>query len=211
MWPASFASVQPTVGCVRASLVDVRHRREEAVTCWHLHGEAAGMGQVHKPVNDTALAAMGDGDLAAPVMAQLAQVPRRRGVGSWCGRARWTRPSPPTEGHSDAQPALRRHGHFGWVEASTLIGDEDWDVVILVRYPTRRQFLDMPLILTMWPSRRSALRRRRFTCRDRAGTSEGLRRHAGYRRRAKGRRNDETRSAKLAMSVNWRVRRRVRR
>ena len=89
------------------------------MTCWHLNGETAGMGQVHKPLNNTALAAMGDGDLAAPVMAQLAQVPRRRGVGPWCGRAHWTRPSPPTEGHFDARPALRRHGHFGWVEAST--------------------------------------------------------------------------------------------
>lgn len=26
---------------------------------------------------------------------------------------------------------------------NTLIGDEDWDMIILVRYPTRRQFVDM--------------------------------------------------------------------
>lgn len=26
---------------------------------------------------------------------------------------------------------------------NTIIGDEDWDVVILVRYPTRQHFLDM--------------------------------------------------------------------
>ena len=26
---------------------------------------------------------------------------------------------------------------------NTVIGDEDWDTMILVRYPTRRQFLDM--------------------------------------------------------------------
>ena len=26
---------------------------------------------------------------------------------------------------------------------NTLIGDEDWDMIILVRYPTRRQFADM--------------------------------------------------------------------
>lgn len=25
----------------------------------------------------------------------------------------------------------------------TIIGDEDWDIVILVRYPTRRQFIEM--------------------------------------------------------------------
>jgi uncharacterized protein (DUF1330 family) len=26
---------------------------------------------------------------------------------------------------------------------NTIIGDEDWDIVILVRYPTRRQFVEM--------------------------------------------------------------------
>ncbi len=25
----------------------------------------------------------------------------------------------------------------------TVIGDEEWDVILLVRYPTRRQFVDM--------------------------------------------------------------------
>jgi uncharacterized protein (DUF1330 family) len=41
------------------------------------------------------------------------------------------------------------HPRFGgepiWMgrALNTIIGDEDWDVVILVRYPTRRQFLDM--------------------------------------------------------------------
>jgi len=41
------------------------------------------------------------------------------------------------------------HPRFGgeaiWMGRSirSVIGDEDWDLVILVRYPTRRQFLEM--------------------------------------------------------------------
>jgi len=42
----------------------------------------------------------------------------------------------------------------------SIIGDEDWDVVILVRYPTRRQFVDMtqdPDYLKIAPIRSAAL------------------------------------------------------
>jgi len=41
------------------------------------------------------------------------------------------------------------HPRFGgepiWMgrASGTIIGDEDWDLVILVRYPTRRQFIEM--------------------------------------------------------------------
>ena len=41
------------------------------------------------------------------------------------------------------------HPRFGgepiWMGQAnnTIIGDEDWDIVILVRYPTRRQFVEM--------------------------------------------------------------------
>jgi uncharacterized protein (DUF1330 family) len=42
----------------------------------------------------------------------------------------------------------------------TVIGDEDWDVVILVRYPTRQHFIDMvtdPDYLAIAPMRTAAL------------------------------------------------------
>lgn len=43
---------------------------------------------------------------------------------------------------------------------TTIIGDEGWDVVILVRYPTRKQFVDMikdPDYQTIAPIRAAAL------------------------------------------------------
>ena len=101
------------------------------------------MGSVHK--NDGALAAMADGDLDEPVV-MLNLLKYREvaddgyGVDGLSGRDAYSK-----YGRAFAELNPRFGGEPIWMGRGhrSIIGDEEWDVIILVRYPTRRQFVDM--------------------------------------------------------------------
>ncbi len=118
------------------------------------------MGQVDK--DEAALAAMAAGDLDAPVV--MLNLLRYRetardgaGVDGKTGRAAY-------EVYGEAFAKL--HPRFGgepvWMgrALNSIIGNEEWDVVMLVRYPARRQFVEMmrdPDYLAIAPVRAAAL------------------------------------------------------
>ena len=95
--------------------------------------------------NEGALATMAEGDLDEPVV-MLNLLNYRDlaepgfGVDGLSGREAYG-----VYGRKFAELNPRFGGEPIWMgrALNTIIGDEDWDVVILVRYPTRRQFLDM--------------------------------------------------------------------
>ena len=101
------------------------------------------MGQTD--TNETAVAAMVDGDPEEPVV-MLNLLNYRDlaepgfGVDGLSGREAYG-----VYGRKFAELNPRFGGEPIWMgrALNTIIGDEDWDVVILVRYPTRRQFTDM--------------------------------------------------------------------
>ena len=101
------------------------------------------MGQVDK--KDQALQAMATGDPTEPVvMLNLLRYRERAaegfGVDGLSGREAYG-----IYGRKFAELNPRFGGEPIWMGQAlhSLIGTEDWDVVILVRYPTRQQFLDM--------------------------------------------------------------------
>ena len=95
--------------------------------------------------NEGALATMAEGDLDEPVV-MLNLLNYRDlaepgfGVDGLSGREAYG-----IYGRKFAELNPRFGGEPIWMgrALNTIIGDEDWDVVILVRYPTRRQFLEM--------------------------------------------------------------------
>ena len=101
------------------------------------------MGQID--TNETAVAAMVDGDLDEPVV-MLNLLNYRDlaepgfGVDGLSGRDAYG-----VYGRKFAELNPRFGGEPIWMgrALNTIIGDEDWDIVILVRYPTRRQFVEM--------------------------------------------------------------------
>ena len=101
------------------------------------------MGQID--TNETAVAAMVDGDPDEPVV-MLNLLSYRDlaepgfGVDGLSGREAYG-----VYGRKFAELNPRFGGEPIWMgrALNTIIGDEDWDVVILVRYPTRRQFVEM--------------------------------------------------------------------
>lgn len=110
-----------------------------------------------------ALAAMAEGDLDEPVvMLNLLRYRERAadgfGVDGMSGRDAY--------GVYGRRFAEEMHPRYGgepiWMGRGlhSIIGPEDWDVVILVRYPTRRQFVAMlndPDYRAMAPIRAAAL------------------------------------------------------
>ena len=101
------------------------------------------MGQIE--TNETAVAAMVDGDPDEPVVMlnllnyrDLAEP--GSGVDGLTGREAYG-----VYGRKFAELNPRFGGEPIWMgrALNTIIGDEDWDIVILVRYPTRRQFVEM--------------------------------------------------------------------
>jgi uncharacterized protein (DUF1330 family) len=101
------------------------------------------MGHVDK--NDGALAAMGREDSTEPVV--MLNLLRYRetaapghGVDGLSGREAYGE-----YGRAFAELNPRFGGTPIWMGRglNSIIGDEEWDVVILVRYPTRQQFVDM--------------------------------------------------------------------
>ena len=101
------------------------------------------MGHVNK--NDDALAAMAEGDPDEPVvMLNLLKyrdvAESGHGVDGMTGREAYS-----AYGRAFAELNPRFGGAPIWMGRglNSIIGDESWDVVILVRYPTRRQFVDM--------------------------------------------------------------------
>ena len=95
--------------------------------------------------NEVALATMAEGDLDEPVV--MLNLLRYRdlaepgfGVDGLSGREAYG-----VYGRKFADLNPRFGGEPIWMgrALNTIIGDEDWDVVILVRYPTRRQFIDI--------------------------------------------------------------------
>ena len=95
--------------------------------------------------NDEAIVAMGTGDLVAPIV--MLNLLRYRdvaesgfGVDGLSGRDAY---------HVYGKAFAELHPRFGgepiWMGRglNTVIGTDEWDVVILVRYPTRRQFVAM--------------------------------------------------------------------
>jgi uncharacterized protein (DUF1330 family) len=115
---------------------------------------------VHK--NDDALHMMAQGDLDAPVvMLNLLnyrdQAAEGHGVDGLTGREAYE-----TYGKAFAELGPRFGGEPIWMGRglNSIIGDDDWDIVILVRYPTRRQFIEMlndPDYQTIAPIRAAAL------------------------------------------------------
>ena len=102
-----------------------------------------GMGQID--TNATAVAAMAEGDPDEPVV--MLNLLKYRdlaepgsGVDGLSGREAYG-----AYGRKFAELKPRFGGEPIWMGRAldTIIGDEDWDVVILVRYPTRRQFIGM--------------------------------------------------------------------
>ena len=101
------------------------------------------MGQIE--TNETAVAAMVDGDPDEPVV-MLNLLNYRDlaepgfGVDGLSGREAYG-----VYGRKFAELNPRFGGEPIWMgrAPNTIIGDEDWDIVILVRYPTRRQFVEM--------------------------------------------------------------------
>jgi len=101
------------------------------------------MGHVHSDA--AALADMAAGDPDQPVvMLNLLRYRDRaesgHGVDGLSGREAYTR-----YGEAFAELHPRFGGEPIWMGQglNSIIGDDDWDIVILVRYPTRRQFVDM--------------------------------------------------------------------
>ena len=118
------------------------------------------MGHVHK--DDEALAAMAAGDPTEPVV-MLNMLKYRdiaaagHGVDGLSGRDAYE-----AYGREFAKLGPRFGGTPVWMGRAlhTIIGEEDWDVVILVRYPTRRQFIEMvsdPDYVAIAPMRAAAL------------------------------------------------------
>lgn len=101
------------------------------------------MGQMD--TNETAVAAMVDGDPDEPVV-MLNLLNYRElaepgvGVDGLSGRDAYG-----VYGRKFAELNPRFGGEPIWMgrALNTIIGDEDWDIVILVQYPTRRQFVEM--------------------------------------------------------------------
>lgn len=117
-------------------------------------------GQIDK--KNAALKAMADGDATAPVV--MLNLLRYRdeaapgaGVDGLTGRAAYE-----VYGKKFAALNPRFGGEPQWMgrALNSLIGDEDWDIVILVRYPTRAHFLKMtkdPDYMAIAPIRAAAL------------------------------------------------------
>ena len=118
------------------------------------------MGHVNK--NDDALAAMAEGDPDEPVvMLNLLKyrdvAESGHGVDGMTGREAYS-----AYGRAFAELNPRFGGAPIWMGRglNSIIGDESWDVVILVRYPTRKQFVDMlgdPDYQAIAPMRAAAL------------------------------------------------------
>jgi uncharacterized protein (DUF1330 family) len=118
------------------------------------------MGTVHS--DREALAAMGEGDLDEPVV--MLNLLRYReeaesgfGVDGLTGREAYE-----VYGKRFAEFHPRFGGEPVWMGRAhhSIIGDDAWDIVILVRYPTRRQFVAMfndPDYLEIAPIRAAAL------------------------------------------------------
>lgn len=101
------------------------------------------MGHVHK--NEAGLLAMSKGDPDQPVV--MLNLLKYRdvaedgfGVDGLGGREAYE-----VYGRAFAELNPRFGGQPIWMGKglNTIIGDDDWDIVILVRYPTRKQFVDM--------------------------------------------------------------------
>lgn len=117
-------------------------------------------GQVHKDAD--ALAAMAAGALDEPVtMLNLLRyrdvAQSGHGVDGLSGREAYG-----VYGRKFAELGPRFGGEPVWMGRAlqSLIGAEQWDIVILVRYPTRRQFVEMvkdPDYLAIAPIRAAAL------------------------------------------------------
>ncbi|MFK7915016.1 MAG: DUF1330 domain-containing protein [Pseudomonadales bacterium] len=117
-------------------------------------------GQVHK--NADALEAMAAGSLDEPVT--MLNLLRYRevaesgyGVDGLSGKEAYS-----VYGRKFAELGPRFGGEPVWMGRAlqSLIGAEQWDIVILVRYPTRRQFLEMtkdPDYVAIAPIRAAAL------------------------------------------------------
>lgn len=118
------------------------------------------MGQVNK--DQAALAAMATGDLDEPVV-MLNLLRYRETAGEGAGVDGLTgREAYEIYGKAFAKLHPRFGGEPVWMgrAQNSIIGDETWDVVILVRYPARRQFIDMtrdPDYLAIAPIRVAAL------------------------------------------------------
>lgn len=118
------------------------------------------MGQVNK--DQAALAAMATGDLDEPVV-MLNLLRYRETAGEGAGVDGLTgREAYEVYGKAFAKLHPRFGGEPVWMgrAQNSIIGDETWDVVILVRYPARRQFIDMtrdPDYLAIAPIRVAAL------------------------------------------------------
>ncbi len=118
------------------------------------------MGHVNKDA--AALEAMAAGDLDEPVV--MLNLLRYRataesgvGVDGLTGREAY---------EAYGKEFAKLHPRFGgepvWMGSAlnSIIGGEEWDIVILVRYPTRRQFIEMtrdPDYLSIAPIRAAAL------------------------------------------------------
>ncbi len=101
------------------------------------------MGHVH--AKDEALAAMAQGNLdESVVMLNLLRYREQAedgfGVDGLTGRQAYE-----VYGRHFAELGPRFGGQpiWGGKGLNSLIGDETWDMVVLVRYPTRRQFVEM--------------------------------------------------------------------
>ncbi|MCR9241119.1 MAG: DUF1330 domain-containing protein [Rhodobiaceae bacterium] len=118
------------------------------------------MGQVNK--SKAALAAMAAGDLDEPVV-MLNLLRYREAAGDGAGVDGLTgREAYEAYGRAFAKLHQRFGGEPVWMgrALNSIIGDEEWDVVMLVRYPARRQFVDMmrdPEYLAIAPIRAAAL------------------------------------------------------
>ncbi|WOF74112.1 DUF1330 domain-containing protein [Parvibaculaceae bacterium PLY_AMNH_Bact1] len=118
------------------------------------------MGQVSK--DDAALAAMAEADLDEPVV-MLNLLRYRETAGDGAGVDGLTgREAYEVYGKEFAKLHPRFGGEPVWMgrALNSIIGDEEWDVVMLVRYPARRQFVDMmrdPDYLAIAPIRAAAL------------------------------------------------------
>ena len=118
------------------------------------------MGFLHS--DSAVLEAMANGELDAPIV--MLNMLRYRelaepgfGVDGMTGRAAYE-----VYGRRFAALQPRFGGEPVWMGRAhhSVIGDEQWDIVILVRYPTRRQFVEMfkdPDYLAIAPIRAAAL------------------------------------------------------
>jgi uncharacterized protein (DUF1330 family) len=118
------------------------------------------MAHVHK--NEASLMAMAEGDPTQPVvmlnlLKYRATAEAGHGVDGMTGREAYE-----AYGRAFAELAPRFGGQPIWMGRGlhSIIGDDDWDIVILVRYPTRKQFVDMfndPDYQAIAPMRAAAL------------------------------------------------------